>query len=66
MPKPLSDPFDPYEFGDMFAVALAALCDQGTDIDLIYDADNCECVLTVGGVDYRVRIAVDGISSDPN
>lgn len=61
----LSDPFNPDEFGDLFAEALSVLCDDGTAVDVEFDTESADCLLTVGGVDYRVTIVVEGISS-PN
>lgn len=61
MAAQLTDPFNPDEFADMFAEALEALCDEGTGIELELDTHSADCLLTVGGVEYRVTIVAEGI-----
>jgi hypothetical protein len=59
----LANPFDPDEFGDIFAEALAPLCDPDTDIDLELDTDSADCFITMCGVDYRVTIVAERVDA---
>ncbi|MBV1688442.1 hypothetical protein KRR38_12345 [Novosphingobium sp. G106] len=65
MPPLLENPFDPDEYGEAFAVALVPLCDPGSEIDLEIDKASAECVVTMGGVNYRVTIAAEHVCT-PN
>ncbi len=55
----MNDPFDPDEFGEIFAEAMEDLCDDGTEIDCSYTAGDAELSLTMNGVEYRVTITAD-------
>ena len=61
----MEDPFDPDEFGDIFAGALSKIADPDTEIDGGSDVYAFECIVTVQGIDYKVRIipqALDDLS----
>lgn len=60
----MDDPFDPDEFGDLFAEALESLCDDGTEIDLSLGGHTAELSITVGSIDYLVRISPVGLPAD--
>lgn len=49
-------PFDPESFGDMFADKLQELTDEGSELDCSYGDHDFDCLITVGGIEYRVEI----------
>lgn len=53
----LQDPFDPAEFGDVFAEPLANLADEPEDVELDYGTHDVQFTITMHGIDYLVRVA---------
>jgi len=58
----MEDPTDPYVFGTTFAEALEQLSDPDTEIDVGEAGQTAELYITVGGVDYVVRITPEGLT----
>lgn len=56
----LDDPFDPAEFGDVFAKPLAQLADDPDAIDLEYGTHDVAITITMNGIDYLVRVSPVG------
>lgn len=52
----MEDPFDPDKFGDIFAGTLSKIADPDTEVDGVSDVHAFECIVTVQGVDHKVRI----------
>jgi hypothetical protein len=59
----LSDPLDPNQFGNVFAELLAIITD-GRDVDCVFGTNTFDAVVTVGGIDYRVRITPAALVED--
>ena len=55
------DPFNPDEFGDVFAEALSKIADDG-EVDCAFGERAWEGLLSIGGINYRVRIIPDGFA----
>lgn len=52
----MHDPFDPDEFGDVFAEALQSIADAGAEIEGVSYLHTFECTVTMGGIDYVVTV----------
>lgn len=54
-------PFEPENFGDMFADKLFELADDGSEIDCAYGEHHFECLVLVRGIEYRVTVLPEAL-----
>lgn len=57
----LHDPFDPAEFGDVFAESISKLADEPQEVDLDYGTHDVQFTITMQGIDYLVRVVPAGL-----
>lgn len=57
----LHDPFDPAEFGDVFAEPLAKFADEPEEVDLDYGTHDVKFTITMHGIDYLVQVVPAGL-----